>query len=180
MNSFIRRSVSTVSFVAAVAAMGWMAYAQDKPVAGDYEKEVKEAEVPKAALEALKKLAGKSPVTEFAEEVEHGRKYYEGTWAGPHGKIDGLVTEAGDLVELEESVPAEAVPAGVKAELSKMAGKDAAPKWEKKTLVMYEAHYQKDGKGHEVLLLADGRVFHEEGGKAEGGKDDDDDEKDEQ
>ena len=159
---------------------GLMALAQTKPAVHDYEKKVKEADVPKAALEALKKLANGAAITEFAEEVEHGHKYYEGSWKGADGNVDGLVTEGGDVVELEEAIATDKVPATVRTAAEKDAGKDTAMKWEKKTVVMYEAHYKKDGKGREIILLPDGRIFHEEGEKAGEKKGEEDDDKDDE
>lgn len=155
-----------VLFVAAVLAI-----AQDQPGKPlEQERQVKETEVPKAALDALKKLAGAAALTEFAEEIEHQHKFYEGSWKGATGNVDALVTEAGDLVELEEVVPADKVPAAARAEVEKVAGKDATLTWEKKTYIMYEVHFKKDGKGHEVLLTPDGRRHEEE--QEQGDKDD--------
>lgn len=142
------------------------------------ERKVKEAEVPAAALAALKKLAGSATITEFAEEVEHGHKYYEGSWKGPEGNVDGLVTEGGDVVEIEESVAADKVPGGPRAAVEKEAGKGATVAWERKTVYFYEAHYKKDGKGHELVFSAEGMPFHEEGGEGKKGGDDDDDDDD--
>lgn len=165
-------------FVACSASVFMLAamfsFAQNKPAAKDYEKQVKEAEVPKAALDALKKLSGGAAFTEFAEEVEHGHKFYEGSWKGPDGNVDGLVSEAGDIVELEEAIPATKVPEGARAAIEKEAGKDATVHYEKKTIYLYEAHFKKDGKGREVIVTADGREFHEDGGK-DGEKDEDED-----
>jgi len=144
---------------------GWAVLAQSRTQ--DYEKRVEEAEVPKAALTTLKELAGTAPITEFAEEVENGRKFYEGTWAGPHGHVDGLVTEAGAVVEIEEAVPADAVPAATRAEAEREAGKGAAMSFEKKTLVMYEVHFKKDGRGREIIFLPDGRRYVEQGAEDE-------------
>ena len=124
-----------------------------------------EAEVPKPALEALKKLAGNVPFTEFAEEIEHGHKFYEGSWAGPSGNVDALVTEAGDLVEIEEVVPVDKVPAPVRGQADKEAGKDAKVTFEKKTMVLYEIHFDKGGKGQEMIFTPDGRRYVEEGEK---------------
>ena len=81
-----------------------------------------------------------------------------------NGNVDGLVTEAGDLVEIEETIAADKVPAVVNADVKKEA-KDAAVTFEKKTMVLYEAHFKKDGKGHEMVLTPDGRPFVEEGAK---------------
>ncbi len=141
---------------------GVMVMAQNKKEAVERERAVKEAEVPPAALAAIKKLAAGAPITEFAEEIEHGSKFYEGSWKGPDGNVDALVTAAGDLVEVEEAVPAGKVPAPVRAEAEKDAGKEAKLTWEKKTIVMYEAHFKKDGKGREIVLIPDGRRYHEE------------------
>ncbi|MCG3127730.1 MAG: hypothetical protein CHACPFDD_02600 [Phycisphaerae bacterium] len=166
---------SAMTLGAACATLGLVAL-------GVQERKVKQSEVPPAALTALQKLAGGAALTEFAEEIEHGHKYFEGSWKGPDGNVDGLVTETGDVVELEESVPADKVPAGVRAAAEKESGKDAKSAWERKTLYLYEVHFKKDGKGREMIFLADGRRFHEdEGNGKEGDKDDDkdDDDKDE-
>lgn len=163
--------------IAAVLAGGLLVWAQDKQAkkAGEeQERKVKEAEVPAAALAGLKKVAGGAAFTEFAEEIEHGHKFYEGSWKGPDGNVDALVTETGDLVELEEVVPAEKVPATVRAAAEKEAGKDVKVVFEKKTFVVYEIHFKKDGKGHEMIFTPDARRYHEEGEKA-GDKDGDDD-----
>ena len=148
--------------------------AQQKP-AGEQEKKVTEADVPKAALDALKKLAGDAKITEFAEEVEHGQKFYEGSWTGPGGKVDALVSPAGDVVEIEEQVAPDKVPAAVVAAAEKEAGKDAKVTFEKKTIVMYEAKFKKGDKQHELVLSPTGqRVEQEEGEKGEGDEKDED------
>jgi len=141
---------------------GLWAAAQNKATVHEQEREVKEAEVPKPALVALKKLADKAAITEFAEEMEHGHKFYEGSWAGVTGNVDALVTESGDLVEIEEVVAAENLPAAVRAESEKQAGKGTKVTFEKKTLILYEMHFTKDGKGHEAVFTPDGRAYHEE------------------
>lgn len=142
-------------------AGGWI-IAEDRNEPTEQERSVKESEVPAAALATLKKHAGAAAITEFAEEIEHGSKFYEGSWRGPDGHIDVLVTETGDLVEIEQAAPADRVPARVKAKVTQDAGKDAKLSWEKKTLVLYEVHFTKEGKGRELVLTADGRVLEDE------------------
>lgn len=156
----------------------WAQEKKDKKENQESERQVKEAEVPAAPLAALKKLAGAAPITEFAEEIEHGHKFYEGTWKAPDGQVDGLVTEAGDVVEIEESIPAEKVPAGVRAEAQKAAGKDVAVTFERKTVYLYEIHYKKDGKGREAIFTPDGGAYHEQGQDKPGKDEDDGDEDD--
>ena len=74
---------------------------------GESERPVTEAEVPARALAALKMLAGKAKFTEFAEEIEYGHTFYEGSFKSPDGRnIDCLVTSNGDLVEVEEELRA--------------------------------------------------------------------------
>jgi hypothetical protein len=163
----------------AVIAIAFYAVAQNKPAAQDSERKITENEVPKAALDALKKAAGNNKFTEFAEEIEHGHKFYEGSWAGPTGNVDAVVTEAGDLVVLEEVVPADKIPGAVAADAKKQAGQ-APFTVEKKTMVLYEIHYKKDGKSQELVLTPDARKFDEDAatGEPKGAKDEDD-EKDE-
>ena len=72
-----------------------------------------------------------------------------------------LVTDSGDLVEIEEAISADKAPAVVQAEARKAAGKDATLKFEKKTMVLYEVHFKQDGEEREVILTPDGRPIHE-------------------
>jgi len=169
------RCMANLSFMAAGCLVlgAVLARGQEKsapPV--EQERKVAENEVPKAALESLKRISAGAAITEFAEEIERGQKFYEGSWKGPNGSIDALVTEAGDLVELEEVIAVDKVPAAPRAEVEKEAGKDAKITWEKKTYILYEAHYKKDGRGREVLLSPDGRRHQEEVEKEEGGEED--------
>ena len=156
-----------------VLTAGLLSLAKTDPT-GEQERKVKETEVPKAALEAIKKLADKASITEFAEETGNGHKFYEGSWTGPSGRVDGLVTESGDLVEIEETVPAGSVPAAVRTELEKHVGKDAKVSYEKKTMVLYETHFKNDDKAREMVFTPDGRTFHEQGDKT-GSREEDDD-----
>jgi len=157
-----RTGLSVLCAAVAILVAGVLVWVQDKKEPAERERSVKEAELPAPALATLKRLAGGAAITEFAEEIEHGRKFYEGSWKGPDGNVDALVTEAGDLVEIEEVVPADKVPVPVRAEAEKEAGRDAKLMWEKKTIVMYEVHFKKDGQGREMVLTPDGRRFHEE------------------
>ncbi len=163
--------LTSVVALAAVLSGGLFVWAQEKKASEEQERTVKENEVPAAALAALKKLAGSATITEFAEEIEHGHKFYEGSWKGPDGNVDGLVTESGDVVEIEESIPAGKVPAAVRAAAGKEAGKDVELTFEKKTVYLYEVHFKKDGHGHEAVFTADARRHQEDapqGDKDEG------------
>src|ERR1051325_2642721 len=140
MNRILLAAMAMSMFVG-----GWIAQGQPKK-SEERERKVKESEVPAGALAALKKAAGDHPLTQIEEEIEHGHKFYEGQWKGPDGKVEVLVTESGDIVEIEEIVAADKVPEAVRAAAAKDAGKDAKLVFEKKTAVSYEIHFKKNGK----------------------------------
>jgi len=164
-----RHYVIAVSTIAACLVGALLGFAEDKKEAEEGERSVKQAEVPAAALAGLKKIAGNASITEFAEEVEHGHKFYEGSWKGPDGKVDTLVTEAGDVVEIEESLPSAKIPAAVRAAAEKEAGQGAT--FERKTLYLYEIHFKKDGKNQERVFTADARAYNESGQATEKNED---------
>lgn len=128
--------------------------------AEEQEREVTEAEVPAPALAALKKLAGGAKITEFAEEIEHGSTFYEGSWKTAAGtNVDALVTSAGDLVEIEEQVNPDQVPSTVLAAVGKLSGAGVPLFCEKKTMILYEVKFKKDDRRHEILYTPDGRTL---------------------
>jgi hypothetical protein len=176
--------VGVMVCVAASAQKGKKAKQLAAAKAGEAERTVTAAEVPAAALAALKKLAAGAEITEFAEEMEHGSTFYEGSWKSPSGaNMDVLVTPTGDLVEIEEEVSGDKVPAAVLKAAKKAAGRGAELAFEKKTMILYEAKFQKAKKQRELLLTPDGRRFEEKAnkGKTEDEEgDDEDDEKDDQ
>jgi len=148
----------------------------DKQVKGESERQVTKADVPKAALAMLKKLAGPAKITEFAEETEYGHTFYEGSWKSQSGaNMDVLVTKSGDLVEIEEQVDTDKVPAAVLKAARKAAGKGARLVCEQKTMILYEVKFSKDNNRHELLLTPDGRRVEEE---VEKDKSDDEEEED--
>jgi hypothetical protein len=141
--------------------------------AEEQEREVTEAEVPAPALAALKKLAAGAKFTEFAEEVEHGSTFYEGSWKTATGSnVDALVTSAGDLVEIEEQVNPDQVPAAVLTAVRKLCGPDAPLFCEKKTMILYEVKFRKGDRRHEILYTPDGRTLEKDIEKSGGDEDD--------
>ena len=159
---------------------------QLKMLKGEFERKVSKEDVPKAALATLKKLAGRAKITEFAEEIEHGHTFYEGSWKSRSGaNIDVLVTKSGALVEIEEQVDTDKVPSAVLKAARKAAGKGTRLVCEQKTMILYEVKFSKDNTRHELLLTPDGRRVEEEVEKGkphddddEGDDDEDDDDED--
>jgi len=131
--------------------------------AEETERKITEADVPEAALATLKKLAAGAEIIEFTEEIEYGHTFYEGTWKNPAGaNMDVLVTPTGDLVEIEEQISTDQVPAAALKVARKAAGKKADLAFEKKTTILYEVKFQKGDVGYELLLSPDGRRIEEE------------------
>src|SRR5262249_54155556 len=116
----------------------------------------------KPALDALKTLAAGAPLTDFSVEKEHGSTFYEASWKGEHGNVDGLVTPTGDLVEIEEQVASDRLPQAVLNAAQKQAGPGATLKFEKKTEIFYEAHFKKGDRFYEITLYPDGRIVERE------------------
>jgi len=154
----------------------------DEQVNGESERQVTKEEVPEAALATLKKLAGRADITEFAEEIEQGHIFYEGSWKSQSGaNMDVLVTKSGALVEIEEQVDDDKVPSAVLKAANKAAGKDAKLIFEQKTMILYEVKFQKDNSQQELLLTPDGRISEQEvqKGKSDDEEDEDDDDENE-
>ena len=145
------------------------------------ERSVTQAEVPAAALATLKELANSATITEFAEETEHGGTFYEGSWRGPSGQnMDVLVTAAGALVEIEETLSVDQLPAAVRAAVRKAAGEKTELSVEKKTMILYEARFQKQKQTHELVVTPDGRPYQEEVKKPSRGAQKQEDEEEEE
>ena len=117
--------------------------------ATETERKVTEAEVPANALVTLKKMVAGAKIFEFAEEVEYGHTFYEGSWKAPSGvqgvQVDVLVTKTGDLVAIEEGLSAEEAPTAVLKAALKAAGSGAELTLERKTTILYEIKFEKTG-----------------------------------
>ncbi len=170
-------ALTSVALLLGGGVLVWSQEAKEEQEAGEQERQVQESEVPEAALSALKKLAGSNAFTAFAEEVEHGITYYEGSWKGANGNVDGLVTKAGDVVEIEESIAKGKAPAGVRKAAAKGAGEGTEMTFERKTVYLYEIHFTREGKKAEMVFSADGRPFVEPGQTTAAAREGDDDER---
>lgn len=115
-------------------------------------------QVPAAARKALMKHAGGAKITEVEREKEHGVVLYEAEWEAGGREREAKVTADGDLIELEEVVGANEVPAAVRRAAGKMFGAGAKVEYEKKTITLYEVEAKVNGKEREVLLTPAGTV----------------------
>jgi len=149
------------------AAISFAAGAKDK----EQEREKDDAEsvvaldkLPKAARDALTRLAGDARIEEVTAEDEDGVKVYEGSWEIDGAEHEAEVTETGDVVETEEEVGWDAVPKAVRQAATKAYPKGTKIDVEKKTIVLYELEAEIGGREKEILVDPTGeRVEIEEG-----------------
>ena len=146
-----------VALVAALVVVG---------TASGQEKKIKRSDLPPAVARAVAAQSQGAAIREFSQETENGQTYYEVemTVAG-RGK-DVLMDANGSVVEVEEQVAPDALPAAVSAGLSARAGRGKIVKVESITkqgkLVAYEAQVVMDGKRSEVQVGPDGKPLDHE------------------
>jgi len=136
----------------------------------DDEDDIAFDQLPKPAQNALRQLAGGAKILEAEREKEHGVVVYEAEWVANGTKHEAAVLADGTLIETEEIIPVEALPASVRAVVAKHFPAKAKLTVEKKMVVVYEIEARIDGKEKELIVLPTGHVHGEHGD----GHDDDD------
>jgi len=132
--------------------------------------------LPKPAAAALQQRAGGAPIEQTHREVEGGKEYYEGVWHVNGARHEVKVTADGTVVEVEEEVAADQVPAAVRATAERELGQKVAT-FERQMDGSYEAEVVVNGKEKEVRIGTDGSVLPpDEDAEDAGGGDADDDE----
>ena len=131
------------------------------------EKKVKRSDLPAAVEKTVAAQSAGATVKGFSKEIEKGQTYYEAEMIVNGHTKDILIDTKGAIVEVEEEVAMDALPAEVKAGLQARAGEGKLVKVESLTkqdkLVAYEAQVTKGGKKSEVQVGPDGKPLdHEE------------------
>jgi hypothetical protein len=149
--------------VAAAATVLFSVFA----IAQDQEKKIQRSDLPPAVERAVAEQSKGATIRGFSEEQENGQTFYETElMVNGHSK-DVLVDVNGAVVEVEEEVSTESLPAAVRQGLQEKAGNGKLVKVEKLTkkdkLVAYEAQVLINGKKSEVQVGPDGKLLdHEE------------------
>ncbi|HEY1471239.1 MAG TPA: hypothetical protein VGF61_19510 [Candidatus Acidoferrum sp.] len=135
--------------------------------AGAQEKQIKRSDLPPAVEKTVAAQSAGADVRGFSKEKEHGQTFYEAEMMVNGHSKDILIDEKGNVVEVEEEVAMDALPAVVKSGLTMKAGKGKITKVEsitkKDKLVAYEAKVATNGKESEVQVGPDGNPLdHEE------------------
>ena len=133
----------------------------------EQEKKIQRADLPSPVEKTVATQAQGATIKGFSEEKEGGQTYYEAEMMVSGHSKDVLIDKDGGVVDVEEQVALESLPAGVREGLQGKAGQSKIVKVESLTkhgkLVAYEAKVQTDGKKKEIQVGPDGKPLdHEE------------------
>jgi hypothetical protein len=136
-------------------------------LASSQEKKIKRSDLPPAVEKTVAAQSAGATVKCFSKENEKGQTYYEAEMIVNGHTKDVLIDINGAVVEVEEQVAMDALPADVRAALQAKAGEGKLVKVEtitkKDKLVAYEAQITKGGKKSEVQVGPGGKPLdHEE------------------
>jgi len=148
-----------VAFAASGLLLAGPAFAQ--------EKKIKRSDLLPAVEKTVAAQSAGATIRGFSTEKEKGQTFYEAEMTVNGHSKDVLIAADGAVVEVEEQVPLDSLPAEVKAGLQAKAGKGRILKVESLTkkdkLLAYEAQVETNGKKSEVQVGPDGKPLdHEE------------------
>jgi uncharacterized membrane protein YkoI len=131
------------------------------------EKKIKRADLPPAVEKTVAAQSAGATIRGFSTEKENGQTLYEAELTVNGHSKDISMTADGSIVEIEEQVSLDSLPAEVKAGLQAKAGNGKILKVESLTkkdkLVAYEAKVETNGKKTEIQVGPDGKPLdHEE------------------
>lgn len=145
------KSITSILAVGALVASS-LALAQ--------EKRIQRSDLPPAVEKTVAEQSSGATIRGFSQETENGKTYYEAKLTVNGHARDVLIDTAGAVVEVEQEVALDSLPASVKTGLAAKAGKGKIVKVESLTkhdkLVAYEAKVITDGKKSEVQVGPDG------------------------
>jgi hypothetical protein len=129
--------------------------------AASEEKKIKRSDLPAAVQATVTAQSQGATVRGFAEEKENGQTYYEAELEVSGHSKDVLIDGQGNIVEVEEEVAVDALPAAVRDGLQTKAAGGKLVKVESLTkqgkLVAYEAQVITQGKTSEIQVGPDGK-----------------------
>jgi hypothetical protein len=130
------------------------------------ERKINRSELPAAVEKTVVEQTKGATIRGFSQEKENGQTTYEAEMLVNGHTKDVQMDTNGAVMEVEEQVELQEVPAAVKAGLQAKAGKGKITKVEsitkKNKLVAYEAQVVTDGKKSEVQVGPDGKPLDRE------------------
>jgi hypothetical protein len=136
-------------------------------IAQEQEMKIQRSDLPAPVEKAVAAQSQGATIKGFSQEKENGQTYYEAEMTVNGHSKDVLMDPNGNVVEVEEQVTLDSLPATVRDGLQAKAGKGKIVKVESLTkhdkLVAYEAKVQAAGKRSEIQVGPDGKPLdHEE------------------
>lgn len=133
----------------------------------EQEKKIQRADLPVPVEKTVAAQSQGAAIKRLSEEKENGYTYYEAEMMVSGHSKDVLIDKDGGIVEVEEQVAFDSLPAAVRETFTSKAGQGKILKVESLTkhdqLVAYEAKVQMDGKKREIQVGPDGKPLdHEE------------------
>ena len=129
-------------------------------VAHAQERKIKRAQLPPAVEKTVATESQGATIKGFATEIEHGTKFYEASLVVDGRTKDILIDRTGKIVEVEQEVPMDSLPAPVQDALKKAAGAGTITVIESLTknnkLVAYEAQVKRGPKRSEIQVGPNG------------------------
>ena len=130
------------------------------------EKHIKRSDLPAAVQKTADEQSKGATVRGYTKETEEGKLEYEVEMTVSGHTKDVSIDPAGNVLEVEEQVALEMLPAAVRDGLQQKAGNDKITKVETiikhGTLVAYEAQVLTGGKKSEVQVRPDGKPLDHE------------------
>lgn len=131
------------------------------------EKRLKKSDLPRAVQRAAEEQTKGATIRGYSSEVENGQREYEVAMTVNQRGRDVSFAADGSILEIEQEVVLDSLPAPVRAALVQKAGAGRITKVEsltrRGTLVAYEAQVRTGAKRSEVQVGPDGKALaHEE------------------
>jgi hypothetical protein len=128
--------------------------------AQESEKKIQRAQLPAAVEQTVARESDGATIKGFATEVEKGQRFYEASLVVNGHTKDILIDKNGNIVEVEEQVSLDSLPASVQDALKQAAGKGTIQVVESLTkngsLVAYEGHVKSGKKRFEIQVGPNG------------------------
>ena len=125
-------------------------------VAPAQERKIERSQLPPAVEQTVTRESEGATIKGFSTEVEHGQRFYEASLVVNGHPKDILIDRQGNIVEIEEQVAMDSLPADVQAALRKAAGTGIIGVIEsltkKEQLVAYEAQVKHGRRRSEIQV----------------------------
>ena len=129
-------------------------------IASAQEKKITRAQLPAAVEKTVAHESEGATITGYAKETEHGQTFYEASLLVNGRRKEILLDKNGEIVEIEEEVSLNSLPASVQQALTKAADGGTIATIESLTksgkLVAYEAHVKHGRKMSEIQVGPNG------------------------